>query len=246
MCPRRSPCRLRIDSPPCRRTRCSPGRDHASRGCRWRAGTHLDRSEDLSVRIECDDLWIEHAGIFDLGAVGLRQRRPRFDQEDGALGELFQDAAPNSKGERGCRRSPQSGYSLALYSLTIGRNCIKSPTRMARLEALAAARSSQVSRTTSAGFLSWRMAMKVQCRRCPASVHSTNATWQTSFDLTQRHCSIFSAVSDSPYREALVSGRFVNGQRATLSTLRAWKISSRIRGTKPSFTFATKMSSFFS
>ena len=30
--------------------------------------------------------------------------------------------------------------------------------------------------------------MKVQCRRCPESVNSTNATWQTSFGLTQRHC----------------------------------------------------------
>jgi hypothetical protein len=25
--------------------------------------------------------------------------------------------------------------------------------------------------------------MKVQCLKCPASVHSTNATWQTSFGL---------------------------------------------------------------
>ena len=66
-------------------------------------------------------------------------------------------------------------------------------------------------RTTSAAFLSSRMATKVQCRKCPASVHSTNATWQTSFGLTQRHCSIFSAVSDSPHREALFSGRFVKG-----------------------------------
>jgi hypothetical protein len=75
----------------------------------------------------------------------------------------------------------------------------------------------QVSRTTSAGFLSSRMATNVQCRKCPASVHSPNATWQTSFGLTQRHCSIFSAVSDSPHREAPFSGRFLNGQRTTLS-----------------------------
>jgi hypothetical protein len=52
----------------------------------------------------------------------------------------------------------------------------------------------QVSRITSAGFLSPRMATKLQCLRCPASVHSTNCTWQTSFGVTQRHCSIFSAV----------------------------------------------------
>jgi hypothetical protein len=38
------------------------GGDHASRGCRWRAGTHLDRSEDLSVRIECDYLWSSTLG----------------------------------------------------------------------------------------------------------------------------------------------------------------------------------------
>ena len=43
--------------------------------------------------------------------------------------------------------------------------------------------------------------MKVQCLRCPASVHSTNATWQTSFGVTQRHSFIFSAVNDSPHRE---------------------------------------------
>ena len=69
------------------------------------------------------------------------------------------------------------------------------------------------------------MATKLQCRRCPASVHSTNATWQTSFGVTQRHCSIFSAVSDSPHREAFFSGRFVNGQCAAVSFLRAGKMS---------------------
>ena len=80
----------------------------------------------------------------------------------------------------------------------------------------------------------------------PASVHSTNATWQTSFGLTQRHCFIFSAVSDSPQREALFSGRFANGQCAALSVFRVGKISSRSLGTKPFFTFATKMSCLFS
>ena len=43
----------------------------------------------------------------------------------------------------------------------------------------------QVSRTTSAGFLSSRIATKVQCLRCPASVHSTNAIWQTRLGFTQ-------------------------------------------------------------
>jgi hypothetical protein len=81
----------------------------------------------------------------------------------------------------------------------------------------------------------------MQCHKCPASVHSTNATWQTSFGLTQRHCFIFSAVSDSPQREALFSGRFANGQCAALSVFRVGKISSRSLGTKPFFTFATKM-----
>jgi hypothetical protein len=61
----------------------------------------------------------------------------------------------------------------------------------------------QVSRTTCAGFLSSRMPMKVQCLKCPASVHSRNATWQIIFGMTQRHCSIFSAVNDSPHHEAL-------------------------------------------
>ena len=65
------------------------------------------------------------------------------------------------------------------------------------------------------------MATKVQCLRCPASVHSTNATWQTSFGVTQLHSFIFSAVSDSPHREALFSGRFLNGQWATLSFLKS-------------------------
>ena len=40
------------------------------------------------------------------------------------------------------------------------------------------------------------MATKVQCRKCPASVHSTKATWQTSFGLVH-----FSAVNDSLHRE---------------------------------------------
>jgi hypothetical protein len=51
----------------------------------------------------------------------------------------------------------------------------------------------------------------VQCLKCAASVHSTKATWQTSFGLTQRHSSIFSVVNDSPHREALLSGRFFKG-----------------------------------
>jgi hypothetical protein len=67
-----------------------------------------------------------------------------------------------------------------------------------------------------------------------------------SFGLTQRHCSIFSAVIDSPHREILFSGRFANGHCAMLSFLRAGKISSRILGTNPSFTFATKMNRLFS
>ena len=37
--------------------------------------------------------------------------------------------------------------------------------------------------------------------------------------MTQRHCFIFSAVSDSPHREALFSGRFLNGQCETLQRL---------------------------
>jgi hypothetical protein len=63
--------------------------------------------------------------------------------------------------------------------------------------------------------------------------------------VTQRHRSIFSAVNDSPHRDALFSGRFVNGHWAVCSVLRVGKISSRIRDTKPFFTFATKMSSLF-
>ena len=102
----------------------------------------------------------------------------------------------------------------------------------------------QVSRTTSADFLSSRRARKLQCRRCPASVQSTKATWQTSFGVTQRHCSIFSAVRDSPHRDALFSGRFVKGHCAAISLFRVGKISSRSLGTKPFFTFATKRKLF--
>ena len=75
-----------------------------------------------------------------------------------------------------------------------------------RLSDVAPRQESQVSRTTSEGFLSSRMATKVQCLKCPASVDWTNATWQISFGLTHRHWSIFSAVSDSPNREAFFSG----------------------------------------
>ena len=75
--------------------------------------------------------------------------------------------------------------------------------------------------TTSEGFLSSRMPTKVQCLRCPASVHSRKATWQTSLGLTHRHSCIFSAVNDSPHREALFSGRFLNGHWAVCSALRA-------------------------
>jgi hypothetical protein len=70
-------------------------------------------------------------------------------------------------------------------------------------------------------------------RRCLASVHSTNATWQTSFGLTRRHSDIFSAVMVSPHREARVSGRFANGHFAVRRDSRVGKISSRTRGTKP-------------
>jgi hypothetical protein len=78
--------------------------------------------------------------------------------------------------------------------------------------------------------LSLRMPMKVQCFRCPASVHSTKAIWQTSFGLTQRHSFIFSAVSASPHREVLFSGRLVNGQCVAPAFLSTGKISFRIRG----------------
>ncbi len=104
----------------------------------------------------------------------------------------------------------------------------------------------QVSRTTSDGFLSSRMATKVQCLRCPASVHSRKATWQTSFGLTHRHSCIFSAVNDSPQREALFSGRFLKGHWAVCRDLRAGNNSSRIRGTNPFLTFAVNMSRLLS
>ena len=68
-------------------------------------------------------------------------------------------------------------------------------------------------------FLSSRMATKVECRKCPASVHSTKAIWQTSFGLIHRHFSIFSAVSDSPHREALFSGKFLKGILRNLQRL---------------------------
>jgi hypothetical protein len=77
----------------------------------------------------------------------------------------------------------------------------------------------QVSRITSAGFLSSRMPMKVQCLKCPASVHSMKATWQTSFGLTQRHWSIFSAVNDSPHREDLFSGQIFKWALGSLQRL---------------------------
>ena len=72
--------------------------------------------------------------------------------------------------------------------------------------------------------MSFRIPTKVQCLRCQASVHSTNATWQTNFGLIQRHCSIFSAVNDSPHREALFSGRFLKGHWAVCSALRDGEI----------------------
>ena len=50
-----------------------------------------------------------------------------------------------------------------------------------------------------------------------------NATWQTNFGLTQRHCFIFSAVSDSPHREALFSVRFSNGQSVSSQFLESWE-----------------------
>ena len=60
------------------------------------------------------------------------------------------------------------------------------------------------------------------------------------------HCFIFSAVSDSPHRDALFSGRFLKGHWAVCWVLRAGNSSSRIRGTKPFFTLAAKVSRFFS
>jgi hypothetical protein len=49
---------------------------------------------------------------------------------------------------------------------------------------------SQVWRTTSAAFLSSHIATKVQCRRCPESVHSTNATRQPSFGSSDQTISL--------------------------------------------------------
>jgi hypothetical protein len=57
----------------------------------------------------------------------------------------------------------------------------------------------------------------------PASVHSTKTSWQTSFGLSQRHWCIFSGVNDSPHREALFSGRFLNGHYATINISRPAK-----------------------
>ena len=45
------------------------------------------------------------------------------------------------------------------------------------------------------------MATKVQCLRCPASAHSTNPTWQTSFGLTQRHSSEEAGIEGGPTPE---------------------------------------------
>ena len=98
----------------------------------------------------------------------------------------------------------------------------------------------------STGRSSSRRPTKVQCLRCPASVHSTKATWQTNFGLTHRHRSIFSAVNDSSHRQAPFSGRFLKGHWAVWRSLRARKRSSRIRDTNPFFTFAMKIRSFLS
>jgi hypothetical protein len=81
----------------------------------------------------------------------------------------------------------------------------------------------QVSRATPANFLSSRMTTKVLCLRCPASVHSTKTTWQTSFGLTQRRCSIFSAVNDSPQREALCLREILERAPHSLQCLKGWK-----------------------
>jgi hypothetical protein len=81
--------------------------------------------------------------------------------------------------------------------------------------------------------------MKVQCRSFSPSVHSTNATWQTSFGLSHPHSFIFSAVSASPQRDAFFSGRLVKGQLGVASFLNSGKISSRLRAVKPFLTFAT-------
>ena len=132
-----------------------------------------------------------------------------------------------------CRRNNQAMKSISPFYQAFRISRHTSPSDVTQ--------EPQVSRTTCAGLLSSRIPTKLQCLKRPASVHSTNAIWQTRFGSTHRHWSIFSAVNDSPHRDALFSGRFLNGHGAIRSASRAGKISSRIRGTNPFFTFATKM-----
>src|SRR5713101_9828741 len=65
--------------------------------------------------------------------------------------------------------------------------------------------------TTLRGSLSSRSPTNFECRHLSASVHSRNSICATASGLNQTAFFIFSALSSSPNRDRLVSGKFTNG-----------------------------------
>src|SRR4051812_48339911 len=78
----------------------------------------------------------------------------------------------------------------------------------------------QNSRATLLGSWSSRKPINRECRKWLSGVHSTNSNCPTSSGFSHRHALILSAVSPSPHRPLLASGRLVKGH---LSVARLWK-----------------------
>lgn len=85
----------------------------------------------------------------------------------------------------------------------------------------------QVSLTTFCATLSSRRRTYFAWRRCSPSVHSKKSNCATTSGLSQRHSLIFLAVSPTPHRPALASGRFTNGH-SSISKPRSLPKTSRL------------------
>src|SRR5204862_4195888 len=100
-------------------------------------------------------------------------------------------------------------------------------------------RSPACSLTTLRGSLSSRSPANFECRNLSPSVHSRNSICATASGLNQTAFFIFSALSSSPNRDRLVSGKFTNGQASVTRCFNFEKTCRRDAGTNPFRVLAT-------
>src|SRR5260370_18045332 len=95
---------------------------------------------------------------------------------------------------------------------------------------------------TLRGFLSSRSPTNFECRNLSPAVHSRNSICATASGLNQTAFFIFSALSASPNRDRLVSGKFRNGQLGVRRCFNFENTCRREAGTNPLRGLATYIS----